>query len=121
MPVKRHAPNPLPTLEQYRGKPLRTFLSALLDWLRLLAETVGAGDRPLVLLAYTSGSISARSGTTAGSGTVNIVTWNGTALSNSSSNGTMTVYNAYGTAFSTSKYVWCVRFLGVYWAITQEC
>lgn len=110
----------MPSLEEYRGRPLRAFLKALLDWLRRYTERDEPGFPPSLLVYTQAGGISARSSTTPGSGTVERVTYNGTALDNSG-NGTLTVYNAYGSAFDGSKYVWCQRWKGRYWATTQEC
>jgi hypothetical protein len=111
----------LPTLDQFKGRSLRAYLTALVEWLRNERDRPDAPGKPHTILVYTqSGGISARSGTTAGSGTVEIVTWDGTTLDNSG-NGTITVYNAYGAAFTGSVYVWCSRWKGVYWAKTQEC
>lgn len=109
----------IPSVEDFRGKPLRMLLIAICAALHALAVSVGV--KPFVILVYTpGGGIAARSGTTPGSATCNIVTWNGTALSNSG-NGTVTVYNAYSAAFSASKYAWCLYWKGSYWGATQEC
>jgi hypothetical protein len=114
------APKP-PDPGEFAGRSPRLFYMALIYWLQRLVEWLFRKQKPHSILVYTQGGgISARSGTTVGSGTVEVVTWNGTAL-DPSGNGTLTVYNAYGAAFTGSAYVWCDLWRGVYWARDQEC
>jgi hypothetical protein len=119
--MRKQQPSSMPDPAAYRGRPLGLYLHDLLMWLKRFVEHPGTGGKPPTILVYTqAGGISARSGTTPGSGTVNIVTWNGTELDNSG-NGTLNAFNAYGAAFAGSKYVLCVLWKNEYWAATQEC
>ena len=71
-----------------------------------------------------TGGISARSGSTPGSGTVAIQQWNGTAFSSMAGTGaTFPVKNWNSTAGAIAAGKWCVvlRIMGAYWVLAAEC
>jgi hypothetical protein len=72
-----------------------------------------------VPLKATATPIAARIGTAPGTGSAYIVRFDGTNLSDTTE--TVTVRNLYGGQFVAGKYLWALRWQGLYWAITQEC
>mgnify|MGYP000098896992 FL=1 len=73
-----------------------------------------------LIRAKTTGTISARSGTTAGSGTADIWKRSGSTLSTTSVTG-VTVYNQYGSSVASGKYIWVSRVDDGYELISSEC
>jgi len=73
-----------------------------------------------LIRAKTTGTISARSGTTSGSGTADIWTRSGTTLSVTSVTG-VTVYNQYNSSVASGKYIWISRVDDGYELISSEC
>lgn len=73
------------------------------------------------MLAYTSSSITARSGTTPGTGTVTPQRFNGTAISSNGQD--LTVYSfSASAAIASGKYCWIEQDPGGYWWVTAvEC
>jgi methenyltetrahydromethanopterin cyclohydrolase len=65
------------------------------------------------------GGIAAISGTTPGSATCTLYTWDGTSFSLGSDE--ITVKNPYAAAVGASKKVWAVKWQGDYWAANWEC
>jgi hypothetical protein len=74
---------------------------------------------PLRIGKTQAGGVTARSGTTPGTGTVDWQTYRGGALVAAGQAGA--VLNFYGAAFGATKYVGCVQIDGQWWALTQEC
>ena len=74
---------------------------------------------PGMFLAITTSSITARSGTTPGSGTVSPVTYDGTSMSTGSDS--IAVKNFSTTAGSTGKYCVVAALAGANWVISIEC
>jgi hypothetical protein len=76
-----------------------------------------------VFIAVTSSTITARSGSTPGSGTATLQTWNGTVLAALSGVPDYTVYNISSSAggIASGKYCILLRIAGAYWIITAEC
>lgn len=125
-----------PDPSQYKGQTLRSFLEKTAEYLgrariqpdacvgitvnelpggvQLLAGVGGM----TVALVHTTSSITARSGTTPGTGSAKVVNWNGTALSDGS---TITLRNVSGTAGATGKYGLAVQLSNVWWLLTLEC
>lgn len=73
-----------------------------------------------LIRAKTTSTITARSSTTAGSGTADIWSRSGTALSATSTTG-VTVYNQYGSSVASGKYIWISRVDDGYELISSEC
>lgn len=128
--------NPPPDPTQYKGQTLRSFLEAIRDHLTRsriqpdacvgitvnetpggvqLSATAGGGS---IALIHTTGTITARSGVTPGTGQAKLVNWNGTALSDGA---TITLRNLSGTAGVTGKYGMAVKLFGVWWLVVLEC
>jgi hypothetical protein len=117
--------------------------------LRELAETADAtsqiqADPPLGIVAGTggyllryigpifgayiavvnSGGISARSGSTPGSGQVTLQTWNGTSLAAMTGPGAtwpVKNWNSASGGVASGKYCVILKIYGVYWVINAEC
>lgn len=135
--------NKLP--RQQAGQPIvaRTInrIAGAAEWAsRIKADPplaiISTGAGPLLRLAgplfgvyivVTSGTITARSGTTPGSGTAIVQTWNGTVLANlqsaSSTNVTIPVLSISSTTggIPTSTYCVALRIAGAYWIISVDC
>lgn len=75
-----------------------------------------------VYIAETTTTVSARSGSTPGSGTVQLQTWNGTVLA-ALSGATPTVYNwnSASGGVATGKFCIILRIAGSYWLLVAEC
>jgi hypothetical protein len=114
---------PPPDPGQYSGRPAREYLRDLTFWLRAVlrwldrerAPEAGGGTEVIV---KTTSSITARSGTTVGSGSAQIVTLSGSTLSTGA---TITVINVSGGALSTGKYGFAVQIDGVWFVRPVEC
>jgi hypothetical protein len=80
-----------------------------------------AGALFSIYIVVTDGTITARSGTTPGSGTVFTTTWNGSVLTTTTN--TFTVYNISSTTggIATGVYGVMVKIMGSYWLITLDC
>jgi hypothetical protein len=115
---KRTFALPVPDPVQFRGKPLRLFLSAVTQYLRQLTAYVGAVDGakpPMIFVTTPVGGIAAFSGATPGSGTCTVLSRTGT-LSD-----TVTVYNRHTVAFGASKIGLAVLIGNEYWITTEQC
>jgi hypothetical protein len=66
-----------------------------------------------------AGGIAARTGTTPGSATCTMYTWNGTAFQATGS--TLTVRNPYPSAVGASKMLWVVDWSGATWVVSESC
>jgi hypothetical protein len=114
---------PPPDPGQYSGRPAREYLRDLTFWLRAVLRwldrerATDAGDGEEVIVKTTS-SITARSGTTPGSGSAQFVTGTTSSLSTGA---TITVYNVSGGALSTGKYGFAVQIDGIWWIRPVEC
>ncbi len=100
--------------------PLSLNMSAAGLMLRYLGPLFG------VYIVLTDGTISARVGTTPGTGTAIIQTFNGTILANlqkSGTNVTTKVYSISSTTggIPTGVYGIALLIFGVYWLITVDC
>lgn len=74
-----------------------------------------------VFIGKTDGTITARSGSTPGSGNVKIQTWNGTALADLGID--VAVLNISSTTGGIVDAQYCIvlRIMGAYWIITLDC
>ena len=75
-------------------------------------------------IAVTTSTVTARSGTTPGSGQADLYGWNGTTLVPIAAGSVnFTVYNFSGTAGGIASGKYCVvqRIQGAYWIISVEC
>lgn len=72
---------------------------------------------PVVRIKTTT-SVTARSGTTPGTGSAALVTWNGTTLDTGV---TITIRNLSATAGASGKYGFAALLDGAYWMISLEC
>jgi hypothetical protein len=75
-------------------------------------------------IATASGTITARSGSTPGTGTVVLQTWNGTALAAMTGPGAtwpVKNWNSASGGVASGKYCVILKIYGVYWVINAEC
>ncbi len=124
-----------PDPAKYRGMALRKWVEDVASYLtrtRIVAgpgvmidETPGGivlrasvGGSLGLAIIKTTGTITARSGTTPGTGNAVLVTWNGTALGTGAA---ITLKNVSATAGSTGKYGFAVSLFGLYWMVSLEC
>jgi len=127
-------PFDVPNPDKYRGIALRRYIEDLYKHLLrsrlvqgpgvlfeetpggivLRASVGGVG----VAIVKTTGTITARSGTTPGTGNAVLVTWNGSALGTGAA---ITLKNVSATAGSTGKYGFAVSLFGLYWMVSLEC
>jgi hypothetical protein len=95
-------------------------------------KVISTGFGPLIRYAgpifgayvAVSGGISARSGSTPGSGTATIQTWTGSTLADMTGSGaTPTVLNISSATggIASGKYMILLKISGTYWVITAEC
>ncbi|MGE4196034.1 MAG: hypothetical protein AB7G11_02775 [Phycisphaerales bacterium] len=133
------SPYPRPTEPRFRGKSLKSYLTLLVDRLSADRVTVAPdsglvveetpGGRPLRVtlgnligfaVIKTNGTITARSGTTPGTGSAYIQTWSGTVLANGNS---VTVRNVSGKAggIGSGLYGFAVKLFGIWWVVSVEC
>jgi hypothetical protein len=83
--------------------------------------TIRLRNTPNRFVAKTSGGITARSGTTPGTGSVQVYDFDGSALASDGS-ATVTVYSFSGTAIDASKYCWIEQDPdGTWWITAVEC
>lgn len=122
----------LPRLAEFLGQPLRRYLEHLDAYLSGSKIEPGPGveaeqtSRGLVLtfggfglaLIKTTSAVTGRSGTTPGTGTADILTWDGTAIGTA---GTITLRNLAAGAWSTGKHGFAVKFSGAWWLVSLEC
>lgn len=73
-----------------------------------------------VYKAKASGSITARSGTTPGSGPADIVTYNGSALT-TSGNRSITVWNHHNVSCTSGQYLTVFVEGGKCWLLSKDC
>lgn len=82
---------------------------------------VRLGSSRLGRPAVTSSTITARSGTTPGTGTVTPLWYNGSALANDGSDLTVLFYSA-SASIGSGKYCWIQQDQrGIWWLISAEC
>ncbi len=79
----------------------------------------GAGGAPLVR-AKTTSTVTARSGTTAGSGSATIYYRDGTTLTATAVTG-QTVYNQFGTSVASGTYIWVSYVDDGFELISSDC
>ena len=98
--------NPPLGISLFSGGPLISYLG----------QVFGAG------IAITTSTISYRSGSTPGSGTAALQSWNG-SIFQVLPNGTVTVFNISSnpTGIPNGKYCILLRIFGSWWIITAEC
>jgi hypothetical protein len=114
---------PPPDPGQYSGRPAREYLRDLTFWLRGVLKwldrnrAVDAGDGSAFLIK-TTGTITARSGTTPGSGSAQVVTGTSSSLSTGA---TITLYNWAGASIATGKYGTAASIGGLSWVVSIEC
>lgn len=129
--------NKLP--RQQAGQPIvaRTInqIAASAEWsAKIKADPplaiINTGAGPLLRLAgpifgvyigITDGTITARSGTTPGSGNVKIQTWNGTALADLGVDVPVLSISSTTGGIPTGTYCVVLRIMGAYWMITVDC
>lgn len=125
--------------KQKSGKPIeaRTLadMARTCDWIaRLQVEPplsiLSVGGGPLlrwagmifgVYIGITNGTITARSGSTPGSGRVDFQAWNGTTLQSMGTHQTCYNISSSSGGIVTGKYCIVLKISGVYWIITTEC
>ncbi len=131
-------PDPPPDPSTFRGVRLRTYLEQVHRWLkrdRIIAGTgvaiestpagrrisagagVGGGSGAVVPIRSTS-VVTARSGTTPGTGSAVLVTDSTTALADGDA---ITVYTVSGLGHASGKYGYAVWRNGGWWVISLEC
>lgn len=118
MRKKRTFSLPVPDPAQFKGKPVRLFLSAVTQYLRQLTAYVGATDgaRPMLIFVQTGGGgVSAFSGSTPGSGTATVLSRTGTLTD------TITVYNRHTVSWGASKICLAALIGNEYWVVTEQC
>jgi hypothetical protein len=127
--IKRQKPN-----EPIEARTLRMTAEAA-EWASrikanspLAIQATGAG--PLlrlagmlfsVYIATANGTITARSGTTPGSGNATLQTWNGTVLASLGIDMPVKNFSAATGGISTGKYLVILKIMGAYWVISVEC
>lgn len=74
-----------------------------------------------VYIAVTDGTITARSGSTPGTGNVTLQTWNGTALASLGIDKPVFNFSSTTGGIPTGKYCVILRICGSYWIISTEC
>lgn len=128
--------------KQKAGRPIeaRTLrqMAQTCDWASQIRANpplsiMATGNGPLFRLASMllsvyigvvgSGGVTARSGSTPGSGSVTLQTWNGTSLANFPGSASVTAYNisASGSGIASGKYCIILKIAGAYFIITSEC
>ncbi len=98
--------------------PLKVISTGFGPLIRYMGPIFGA------YVAVSSGTITARSGSTPGTGSAVIQTWNGTTLANMAGSGaTVTAKNISSATggITTGKYMIILKISGTYWVITAEC
>jgi hypothetical protein len=129
--------NKLP--RQQAGQPIvaRTInqIAASAEWsAKIKADPplaiINTGAGPLLRLAgpifgvyigITDGTITARVGTSPGSGNVKIQTWNGSALADLGVDVPVLSISSTTGGIATGVYVIVLRILGAYWLISVDC
>jgi hypothetical protein len=110
----------LPSLADFKGRPLRAYLESLDAWLRkfqgAMQDAPGMATDAIVILSST---VTARSGATMGSGSATLMV-QGDAGALSSAD-TITVWNITASSFASGKYAIARRVRG-YWVLAAvEC
>jgi hypothetical protein len=83
------------------------------------SQPVAAAGTQVYPVKAPSGGIAALSGTTPGSATCTMYTWNGTAFQATGS--TLTVRNPYSSAVAASKLLWVADWQGATWVVSEAC
>jgi hypothetical protein len=95
--------------------PLAVISSGAGPLLRLAGPLFGA------YVGVTNGTISARSGSTPGSGNVTIQTWNGTALASLNIDVPVLYISSTTGGLASGVYVILLKIYGRYWIIAVDC